>query len=165
MASNPAPFRFLLSDLADGRGASSVMRRLRRGAAGALVALTMLGGCAKRPPRARTRIESLSGPHFAFNSADLTPEGWTKVWVAATTLNRYPKRNVEVIGYADSSGTDEHNQWLSERRAAAVTETLVRDGVSVSRITTRGYGAANPVASNATAEGRAQNRRVEIILD
>ena len=140
------------------------MRRLRRGAAGALVAVMMLGGCAKRPPR-MTRIESLSGPHFAFNSADLTPQGWTKVWVAATTLNRYPKRNVEVIGYTDSSGTDEHNQWLSERRATAVTDTLVRDGVSASRITTRGYGAANPVASNATAEGRAQNRRVEIILE
>jgi outer membrane protein OmpA-like peptidoglycan-associated protein len=124
----------------------------------------MLGGCAKRPPR-MTRIESLSGPHFAFNSADLTPQGWTKVWVAATTLNRYPKRKVEVIGYTDSSGTDEHNQWLSERRATAVTDTLVRDGVSASRITTRGYGAANPVASNATAEGRAQNRRVEIILE
>jgi OmpA-OmpF porin, OOP family len=112
-----------------------------------------------------SKLDSLSGPHFTFNSADLTPEGWTKVWVAATTLNRYPRRNVEVIGYTDSSGTDEHNQWLSERRATAVTEALVRDGVSARRITTRGYGAANPVASNATAEGRAQNRRVEIILE
>ena len=140
------------------------MRRLRRGAAWALVALVMLGGCAKRPPRA-TRIGSLAGPHFAFNSAELTPEAWSKVWVAATTLNRYPTRNVEVIGYTDSSGTEEQKQWLSARRAAVVTDALVRDGVSASRITTRWYGAANPVASNATAEGRAQNRRVEIILE
>jgi outer membrane protein OmpA-like peptidoglycan-associated protein len=158
------PFRFLLSEPVEGRGASSVMRRLRRGAAGALVALVMLSGCAKRPPRA-TRIGSLPGPHFAFNSTELTPEAWSKVWVAATTLNRYPTRNVEVIGYSDSSGTEERNQWLSARRAVAVTEALVRDGVSASRITTRWYGAANPVASNATAEGRAQNRRVEIILE
>jgi len=135
-----------------------------RWVAGALVALALLSGCAKRPPRARTKIDSLSGPHFAFNSADLTPEGWSKVWVAANTLNRSPKRNVEVIGYSDSIGTEERNQYLSERRAAAVTEALVRDGVDARRITTRGYGAANPVASNATAEGRAQNRRVEIIL-
>src|SRR5262249_59503808 len=62
-------------------------------------------------------------------------------------------------------GSDEHNQRLSELRAMAVTEALVRDGVNASRITTRGYGAANPVASNATAEGRAQNRRVEIFLE
>ena len=141
------------------------MRRLRSWAAGALVALVMLSGCAKRPPRATTRIASLSGPHFAFNSTELTPEAWSKVWVAATMLNRYPNRNVEVIGYSDSSGTEERNQWLSARRAAVVTEALVRDGVSASRITTRWYGAANPVASNATAEGRAQNRRVEIILE
>ena len=140
------------------------MRPLRRGTAGALILLVLLSGCAKRPPRASTKIQSLSGPHFSYNSADLTPEGWSKVWVAANTLNRYPKRHIEVIGYSDSIGSEEHNQSLSERRAAAVTEALVRDGVDARRITTRGYGAANPVASNATAEGRAQNRRVEIIL-
>src|SRR5262249_38832662 len=127
------------------------------------ILLVLLSGCAKRPPRASTKIQSLSGPHFSYNSADLTPEGWSKVWVTANTLNRYPKRHVEVIGYSDSIGSEEHNQSLSERRAAG-TEALVRDGVAARRITTRGYGAANPVASNATAEGRAQNRRVEIML-
>src|SRR5262245_32494749 len=102
------PFRDLLSGVVDGRGARNAMRRLRRGTAGALIAiaLVLLSGCAKRPPRAMTKIESLSGPHFAYNSADLTPQGWSKVWVAANALNRYPKRKVEVIGYTDSIGSE-----------------------------------------------------------
>jgi OmpA-OmpF porin, OOP family len=72
---------------------------------------------------------------------------------------------VDVNGYTDSSGSDAHNQLLSERRADTVKQALIEDGVSASRISTRGEGASNPVASNATAEGRAQNRRVEIILE
>src|SRR5262245_38087944 len=113
-------FRDLLSGVVDGSGARIAMRRLRGGTAGARIALALLSGCAKRPPRAMTKIESLSGPHFAYNSADLTPQGWSKVWVAANALNRYPKRKVEVIGYTDSIGSEEHNQRLSELRAAAV---------------------------------------------
>jgi len=112
-----------------------------------------------------TKIESLSGPHFAFNQATLTPEGQAKVRGVAATLNRYPDRGIEVSGYTDSSGDDARNQRLSERRAEAVKQILVQSGVSARRITTAGYGAANPVASNATAEGRAQNRRVEIVLE
>jgi len=112
-----------------------------------------------------TKLDSLSGPHFAFGKATLTPEGEAKVWAVATNLNRYPNRPVEVNGYTDAIGTDARNERLSERRAEAVKDALVRYGVSASRITIRGYGDANPVASNATAEGRAQNRRVEIILE
>jgi OmpA-OmpF porin, OOP family len=112
-----------------------------------------------------SKLDSLSGPHFAFGKAALTPEGEAKVQAVATNLNRYPNRPVEVNGYTDAIGTDARNERLSERRADAVKDALVRYGVSASRITTRGYGDANPVASNATAEGRAQNRRVEIILE
>ena len=112
-----------------------------------------------------TKAESLSGPHFAFNQATLTPEGQAKVRDAAQMLKRYPDRGIEVSGYTDSTENDARNRRLSERRAEAVKEILVESGVSASRITTAGCGAANPVASNATAEGRAQNRRVEIVLE
>lgn len=112
-----------------------------------------------------SRLDALSGPHFTFGKSTLSPEGEAKVQGVAATLNRYPSRAVEVNGYTDAIGTDARNERLSERRAEAVKDALVRNGVSASRITTRGYGDANPVASNATAEGRAQNRRVEIILE
>jgi len=164
------------------------MRRWRSVTAGGMLGLGLvwgiLGGCARphRPaaadaadtpapqpssdaPPPMTKIESLSGPHFAYNRASLTPEGREKVRGVAETLNRYPDRGIEVSGYTDSSGDDARNQRLSERRAEAVKQILVDSGVSASRITTAGYGAANPVASNATAEGRAQNRRVEIVLE
>ena len=112
-----------------------------------------------------TKVESLAGPHFAFDKSDLTPEGRAKVRGAAATLNEYPDRRVEVNGYTDSIGSDAYNQRLSERRANTVQQALIEDGVSARRITAGGYGKTNPVASNATAEGRAQNRRVEIILE
>jgi len=112
-----------------------------------------------------TKVESLSGPHFAFNAAALTAEGQAKVRGAAQMLKRYPDRGIEVSGYTDSTENDSRDRRLSERRAEAVKQILVESGVSASRITTAGYGAANPVASNATAEGRAQNRRVEIVLE
>ncbi len=67
-----------------------------------------------------------------------------------------------VTGYTDSIGSDAYNLRLSERRAATVRDALVADGIAESRITTKGMGKANPVASNATEEGRAHNRRVEI---
>ena len=145
------------------------MRRLGTRTAAGLLALVALGGCgprrARHPGAPPISKDSLSGPHFAFGKATLTPEGEAKVWAVAANLNRYPNRPVEVNGYTDAVGTDTRNERLSERRAEAVRDALVRYGVSASRITIRGYGDANPVASNATAEGRAQNRRVEIILE
>jgi OmpA-OmpF porin, OOP family len=65
-------------------------------------------------------------------------------------------------GHTDAVGTDAYNQRLSERRAAAVKDYLVKGGISASRIETAGFGESRPVASNETAEGRAQNRRVEL---
>jgi outer membrane protein OmpA-like peptidoglycan-associated protein len=112
-----------------------------------------------------TKVDALAGPHFAFGESDLTAAGRAKVRDTAATLNKYPARRVQVNGYTDSFGSDANNQRLSERRANAVREALIEDGVSPSRITTRGDGSSNPVASNATAEGRAHNRRVEIILE
>jgi OOP family OmpA-OmpF porin len=146
------------------------MRRLMRLTAGGVLALVALNGCATRRPRSAqpppmAKLESLTGPHFAFDDANLTPQGRAKVRNVAATLNRYPARRVDVNGYTDSFGSDAHNQRLSEDRAETVKQALVEDGVAANRISTRGYGDSNPVASNATAEGRAQNRRVEIILE
>jgi outer membrane protein OmpA-like peptidoglycan-associated protein len=138
-----------------------------RRAAGVVLAVVALGGCGPRRSRrpSTTRIDAVSGPHFAFRTSTLTPEGEAKVTGIAATLNRYPSRRIEVNGYTDSVGSDFTNQRLSEQRADAVKDALIRNGVHPNRIIVRGYGAANPVASNATAEGRAQNRRVEIVLE
>ncbi|HUT77821.1 MAG TPA: OmpA family protein, partial [Polyangia bacterium] len=70
--------------------------------------------------------------------------------------------SVAVSGHTDSVGADSYNQQLSERRANAVRDVLIADGVAGDRLTATGYGASMPVASNADAAGRAQNRRVEL---
>ena len=82
----------------------------------------------------------------------------------ALVAKEYDKTRLQIVGYTDSTGNDKINQPLSERRAAAVANYLALRGVQVSRISSYGAGAANPIASNATADGKAQNRRVEITL-
>jgi outer membrane protein OmpA-like peptidoglycan-associated protein len=82
----------------------------------------------------------------------------------AGTLSEFPSTYVDVIGHADSTGADAYNQDLSERRAFAVGSVLINDGVRRERLVARGLGETAPVASNATPDGRAQNRRVEIRL-
>lgn len=82
----------------------------------------------------------------------------------ASTVNQYPKTMINIAGHTDSTGSDSHNQGLSERRADSVRNYLAGRGVMDERIHTRGYGESQPVASNDTAEGRASNRRVEIEL-
>jgi len=99
---------------------------------------------------------------FSSGSAALQPGARDKLRRFAEVLNRYPRTNVQVIGHTDSKGTEESNEELSRRRARAVAEELAADGVSAGRITTLGRGATQPVATNDTPEGRAQNRRVEI---
>jgi outer membrane protein OmpA-like peptidoglycan-associated protein len=78
-------------------------------------------------------------------------------------LQRYDSR-VTVVGHTDSSGAESYNQQLSERRAQAVLDELVRQGVSYQRLSATGRGEYEPRADNASASGRAQNRRVEILL-
>lgn len=81
----------------------------------------------------------------------------------ATVLKEYSKTAVNVIGYTDSTGRD-LNMRLSQQRADSVASSLITQGVAANRIRTSGMGPANPIASNSTAEGKAQNRRVEITL-
>ncbi|WP_336152710.1 OmpA family protein, partial [Escherichia coli] len=82
----------------------------------------------------------------------------------AMVLKEYPKTAVNVIGYTDSTGGHDLNMRLSQQRADSVASALITQGVDASRIRTQGLGPANPIASNSTAEGKAQNRRVEITL-
>jgi len=82
----------------------------------------------------------------------------------AQFLKDNPAYKVTIIGYTDSTGTDEHNQKLSERRAAAVKDTLIKQGVAADRLTSIGEGEKAPVATNETKEGRLENRRIELEL-
>ncbi|MBR2922548.1 MAG: OmpA family protein [Alphaproteobacteria bacterium] len=82
----------------------------------------------------------------------------------AKVLKEYNKTFIQVNGYTDSTGSDAINNPLSVKRANAVADFLKVQGISANRIVANGYGSANPIASNATASGREQNRRVEIVL-
>ncbi|QYX57415.1 OmpA family protein [Roseovarius sp. SCSIO 43702] len=82
----------------------------------------------------------------------------------ANSLKSYPDTTVQVVGHTDNTGAADYNQRLSERRANAVADVLMEGGVSFNRIRTFGRGEDQPIASNLTAEGRAQNRRVEIVI-
>lgn len=82
----------------------------------------------------------------------------------AASLQRYPGSTVQVIGHTDSDGDAAYNQQLSERRATAVSEVLLQNGVPYSRIQSFGRGESQPIATNLNAAGKAQNRRVEIVI-
>ena len=101
---------------------------------------------------------------FDFDRADLKSNSRDSITTLANYLIKNPDRKVIVEGYTDSKGSAAYNQGLSERRANAVKNALVRAGVEPSRIVAQGYGKEYPVASNATNSGRAQNRRVEVTI-
>ena len=96
------------------------------------------------------------------NSSYMKAEAYPLLDEVAIILEKNPEMKVEVQGHTDNTGTAEYNQWLSEKRAQKVTDYLVSKGIDPSRLEAKGYGFTQPVASNATAEGRAQNRRVEL---
>jgi len=99
---------------------------------------------------------------FATDSAQIQPQFYSTVNEVAQTLNKYPNTYLNVIGHTDSTGNTGYNQNLSERRAGSVSDYLTSQGVLQQRISIRGMGETQPVASNATAEGRQANRRVQI---
>lgn len=101
---------------------------------------------------------------FATDSAAVGAQGQNDLYTIARNLNQYPNSTIQVIGHTDSTGSAAYNQDLSERRARSVAGILTAGGVSQGRVTTAGRGASNPVASNDSAAGRAQNRRVEILI-
>ena len=99
---------------------------------------------------------------FDFDKYNLKPEGRQLLDQVAQQVNNIYLETVIAVGYTDSIGTEKYNLGLSERRANAVKAYLVSKGVPANRIYTEGKGEADPIASNATAAGRAKNRRVEI---
>ncbi|BEP94006.1 OmpA family protein [Acidovorax sp. A79] len=112
----------------------------------------------------RGLLVTLGDVLFAFNKAELSAQAGPRLDKLASFLKQFPDRKLLVEGYTDSVGSDGYNQDLSDRRAQSVRDALVQRGVDNSRITARGYGKAHPVADNASPEGRAMNRRVEIVI-
>src|SRR5512135_1245418 len=103
-----------------------------------------------------------SGILFDVDKTEIKPMAKDSIAKAAEVLLKYPDTYITVEGHTDSTGTMEHNQKLSERRADAVRDQLLRNGVPASRMSIKGYGESNPVADNATPEGRQANRRVQL---
>ena len=101
--------------------------------------------------------------NFAVGSADISGET-SEVDNLASVLKAYPTAKIQVAGYTDNTGNAEKNVTLSEARATSVKTHLMKMGIDEARITVKGFGAANPAASNDTSEGRAQNRRIEISM-
>ncbi len=101
---------------------------------------------------------------FATGSADLNPSFFGVLDSVALVLKEYDKTTINVAGYTDSTGSAQKNQVLSEQRASTVAQYLRTKGIPDQRIASTGFGAAQPVATNATPEGRQQNRRVELTL-
>lgn len=130
-------------------------------------------GCGEAAPvvkemkQERQVITLSADTYFDFDKSVLKPEGKQAIQQLAQDLNSRGAnvQKITVVGNTDSKGSDAYNQKLSERRAAAVGNYMIENGVPASLIEAYGNGERNPVADNATAEGRAQNRRVDIAVD
>ncbi|HEX2167517.1 MAG TPA: OmpA family protein [Longimicrobiales bacterium] len=105
-----------------------------------------------------------SGLLFDFDSSVVKGAARSNLADLATSLREYPDTEVLIVGHTDSQGSDSYNQGLSERRAEAAKNYLVTQGVPANRIRTEGLGESEPVASNDTDAGRAENRRVEVAI-
>ncbi|HEX7037108.1 MAG TPA: OmpA family protein [Pseudomonadales bacterium] len=101
---------------------------------------------------------------FGFDSDEITGVAFQEMLELLRFLREYPSTTAVVEGHTDSVGDETYNQQLSERRARAVVEALVNSGIDRDRLTARGYGESRPIASNDTEEGRAQNRRVTVVV-
>jgi len=101
--------------------------------------------------------------HFDFDSAELKPAMMTELDDAASQINASKGNEMlEIVGHTDSTGPEDYNQGLSERRAQAAADYLAGKGVSASRMTVKGMGESSPAHDNSTREGRSMNRRVEL---
>lgn len=101
---------------------------------------------------------------FATDSADIASSFYAPLNNLASSFRQYQQNSIEIVGHTDSTGSHAYNMSLSQRRAQSVANYLAAQGVDQTRLSTRGMGPDQPLASNASAEGRAQNRRVEVTL-
>lgn len=104
----------------------------------------------------------LEGVNFELNSAELTGESQEPLDRAVASLKKYRDIRVEVQAHTDNMGESDYNQYLSEKRANTVRDYLIAQGIHAGRLVAKGYGETSPIADNATREGRAKNRRVEL---
>ncbi|MBY5959615.1 OmpA family protein [Membranicola marinus] len=105
-----------------------------------------------------------SGLLFDFDSYDLKPATQANLTELAESMKKYEETEIKILGHTDSKGSKSYNKNLSRQRADAVYNYLTTQGIGSARLDTQGYGETDPVASNATDEGRQQNRRVEIVI-
>ncbi len=101
---------------------------------------------------------------FDVNAAALKAGAHDELFRVSRVLNQYPQTRIQVAGHTDSTGSDDYNQGLSERRAEVVKNALAGNGVNPARITPIGYGKTRPVADNGSEAGRQLNRRVQITI-
>jgi outer membrane protein OmpA-like peptidoglycan-associated protein len=113
---------------------------------------------------ARGLIVNMSDVLFDFNKYTLKPEAREKLAKVSGILLAYPGLKLQVEGYTDNIGSDEYNQKLSEQRAGGVRDYLVSQSVQQNNISASGYGKSDPIADNSTNSGRAQNRRVQLVV-
>ena len=118
----------------------------------------------KRNPDGSVGLVMPGNITFDTNKSNIKPNFYSTLNKVAQTLTEDNKSGILVTGYTDSTGNDSINIPLSQARAQSVASYLASQGVSTTRINAQGQGSANPIASNATAEGREQNRRVEISI-
>ncbi|MEZ8233226.1 OmpA family protein [Vibrio splendidus] len=112
----------------------------------------------------KAQTESFSQGMFETNSTELSSDGKTALMPLVEVLKAHPQSTVDVVGHTDSTGAAEYNMMISKKRAAAVAAYIEEQGIEADRITASGEGEENPIASNDTAEGRAQNRRVDATI-
>ena len=113
---------------------------------------------------ARGLIVNMSDVLFDLNKATLRPGAKLRLAKVAGIILAYPDLRLEIDGFTDNTGSPGYNQALSEKRAAAVQNFLVSQGVTANNVTIKGFGQQNPVSTNATAAGRQMNRRVEVVV-
>jgi outer membrane protein OmpA-like peptidoglycan-associated protein len=127
---------------------------------------TQLGATERQGQGGENEWVISGGLLFATNSADLSPDAKTKLDQVATALKSEKKKwnEIHIQGFTDDRGTDQFNTDLSNKRAQVVADYLESRGVPKAQVTTQGMGSSNPVATDQTAAGRAQNRRAEIVI-
>jgi outer membrane protein OmpA-like peptidoglycan-associated protein len=127
--------------------------------------LTQLNQVLQTRDSARGLIVNMSDVLFDLNQSTLKPGAKVRLAKVSGIIQAYPDLRLQIEGYTDSTGSVQHNQQLSERRAGAVRDFLIAQGVSTNNVTAQGMGPANPVASNSTPQGRQMNRRVDLVVN
>jgi len=139
-----------------GRQMDQQEAELRRSMSGSGVDITREGDT--------IRLQAPENITFDTNRADIKPQFKPVLDQLARSIRQYPGTVVQVEGHTDSTGSASYNQTLSENRAASVRSYLIQQGVEANRVLAVGYGMSRPIADNRSAAGRAQNRRVEILI-